>query len=212
MSSIISEKQLKILLFQVDGFISPKIHLEQYCTPPEIASNILTFIDREYNDLRGKNILDLGCGTGILSIGSSLLGSNTTSVDICIDALQIARENAFKLGVANIDFVCSDMSIDKPSFSSRKFDTVIMNPPFGTKFNPGIDIQFLNAAIANSNTVIYSLHKRTTRKYILQYAHFKQLQAEVLAEIKFNIDKSFIFHKHFSVDIDVDLIKFEISH
>ena len=212
MSSLFTEKQLKILLFQVDGFKSPKIYLEQYSTPPEIASNILTFIDREYNDLHGKNILDLGCGTGILSIGSSLIGSNSTGVDICLNALKIAKENAFKLGISNIDFVCNDLSINKFSFFSRQFDTVIMNPPFGTKLNSGIDVQFLNAAIALCNSVIYSLHKRTTRKYIFRYAQSKKLHTQVIAEIRLNIERTFLFHNQSSVDIDVDLIRFEISH
>ena len=210
--SLISEKQLKILLFQVNGFKAPQISLEQYITPPEIAANILTFIDREYNDLSGKKILDLGCGTGILSIGSCVFGSNTTGVDICMNALTVAKENALKLGINNIDFVCSDVSIIKPYFLSRKFDTVVMNPPFGTKLNTGIDIQFLTTAITLSNSVIYSLHKRTTRKHILKYAQSNQLQTEVIAEIKFNIEKTFISHKKVSVDIEVDLIKFEISH
>lgn len=45
------------------------------------------------------------------------------------------------------------------------FDTVIMNPPFGTKNNAGIDINFLKAAFHITNNVVYSLHKTSTRYY-----------------------------------------------
>lgn len=43
------------------------------------------------------------------------------------------------------------------------FDTVIMNPPFGTKHNSGMDIKFLETALNLANTSVYSLHKTSTR-------------------------------------------------
>ena len=45
------------------------------------------------------------------------------------------------------------------------FDTVIMNPPFGTKHNAGMDIKFLQVAANLSNNVVYSLHKTSTRYF-----------------------------------------------
>lgn len=44
-----------------------------------------------------------------------------------------------------------------------EFDTVILNPPFGTKNNSGIDMEFLKVAAMLSNNSIYSLHKTSTR-------------------------------------------------
>jgi hypothetical protein len=41
------------------------------------------------------------------------------------------------------------------------FDTILMNPPFGTR-NTGIDSQFLIKAMSNAK-VVYSLHKTSTR-------------------------------------------------
>lgn len=43
------------------------------------------------------------------------------------------------------------------------FETVIMNPPFGTKHNAGMDIKFLETGIALATGTVYSLHKTTTR-------------------------------------------------
>lgn len=45
----------------------------------------------------------------------------------------------------------------------RVFDTVVMNPPFGTKHNAGMDMKFLLAGINIANTAVYSLHKSSTR-------------------------------------------------
>jgi hypothetical protein len=48
-------------------------------------------------------------------------------------------------------------------------DTVIMNPPFGTKIK-GADMQFLRAAASLSPGQIYSLHKSSTRSHIQKVA------------------------------------------
>lgn len=45
----------------------------------------------------------------------------------------------------------------------KAFDSVLMNPPFGTKHNAGIDMRFLETAIKLSNNAVYSLHKTSTR-------------------------------------------------
>ena len=44
-------------------------------------------------------------------------------------------------------------------------DTVVMNPPFGTRTR-GADVAFLRAAFALSRGAIYSLHKTSTRAHI----------------------------------------------
>ena len=46
-------------------------------------------------------------------------------------------------------------------FISKGFDTVLMNPPFGTR-NAGIDAEFVTRGMQNARTV-YSLHKTSTR-------------------------------------------------
>jgi predicted RNA methylase len=48
----------------------------------------------------------------------------------------------------------------------NSFDTVIMNPPFGTKNNAGIDMLFLRRAIELATGAVYSLHKSSTREVI----------------------------------------------
>lgn len=57
------------------------------------------------------------------------------------------------------------------STSGRRLcaDTVIMNPPFGTK-RKGVDVVFLRAAFAISRGTVYSLHKSSTRAHIQKIA------------------------------------------
>jgi len=91
-----------------------------------------------------------------------------------------------------------------------------MNPPFGTR-EKGIDIIFLKKALKMANHAVYSLHKTSTRKYIISKARKMGIYCNVIAELKFNLPQSYKFHKQDSVDVEVDLIRFvltplEINH
>lgn len=57
--------------------------------------------------------------------------------DIDVDALEIFRRNAEEFEISNVDLVQCDMCGLEADCFSNKFDTVIMNPPFGTKHNTG---------------------------------------------------------------------------
>jgi predicted RNA methylase len=90
-------------------------------------------------------------------------------------------------------------------------DTVMTNPPFGTKADmAGIDIQFVLLACRLARRAVYSFHKTTTREYVLRTIqhHIPNIQSvKVIAEMKFEIKNTYQFHKQKSVDIAVDLIR-----
>ena len=92
------------------------------------------------------------------------------------------------------------------------FDTVLMNPPFGTKpGNKGIDMVFLETGLklVKRGGAVYSMHKSSTREHIQKKAIAWGCSMDVLAQMKFDIGKMYKFHKKKSVDIEVDLIRFE---
>ena len=68
-------KELESRLQQVDGFEKPKLLLEQYPTRPHIAACMLYTIHNTYDDIENKMVADLGCGCGVLSIGTAMLGA-----------------------------------------------------------------------------------------------------------------------------------------
>lgn len=100
---------------------------------------------------------------------------------------------------------------DESSKWHRVFDTVVMNPPFGTKHNAGIDMKFLTAAINASRNVVYSLHKTSTRDFIKRKMNEMGIPAEVVAELRYNLNSTYKFHKKSSVDIEVDCWRFDVS-
>lgn len=82
-------------------------------------------------DLDGKEILDIGTGSGCIaiSLAKNLPNSKITALDISKDALEVAKENA-KLNNVSIDFINADIfKYD----SNKKFDVIVSNPPYVTE-------------------------------------------------------------------------------
>lgn len=81
----------------------------------------------------GENVLDLGCGSGILSIISLILGANhATAVDIDENCVHVAYENLDMNGIdrSKYDVYSGDILSDKALFdkmNTLKYDVVVAN-------------------------------------------------------------------------------------
>eukprot|EP00607_Mallomonas_marina_P001716 CAMPEP_0182436940 /NCGR_PEP_ID=MMETSP1167-20130531/84562_1 /TAXON_ID=2988 /ORGANISM="Mallomonas Sp, Strain CCMP3275" /LENGTH=166 /DNA_ID=CAMNT_0024629649 /DNA_START=173 /DNA_END=670 /DNA_ORIENTATION=+ len=165
---MIKLKHLESALAEVDPFENPKIHLEQIPTSPHLAAHM---IYAAKNDIQEYSFVgDFGIGTGMLSIACHMMGCNqVTGIDVDPEALDEAWVNIKKLSISEIDLIQAD--IQHMSFATE-FDTVVMNPPFGTR-NSGIDTIFVQTAMKNA-TVTYSLHKTSTRQHFIRLAEEKE--------------------------------------
>lgn len=77
-------------------------------------------------DLKGKSVLDCGCGTGILGIVASRLGaSRVLGYDIDEWSSENAKHNAALNGVDNLDVLLGDASV--LDGVKEEFDVVIAN-------------------------------------------------------------------------------------
>jgi predicted RNA methylase len=90
---------------------------------------------------------------------------------------------------------------------SKCVDTVLCNPPFGTKNNAGMDVRFLRTATRLAKRAVYSFHKTSTRDYLVRKIQEWGMKVEVVAEMRFELPQTYKFHKEKSVDIEVDLIR-----
>jgi ribosomal protein L11 methyltransferase len=71
--------------------------------------------------------LDLGCGSGILSIGAAKLGAaQIVALDIDPLAVQVTGENAAQNGVAD-KIVVQQGSLENVVTSARRFDLIVVN-------------------------------------------------------------------------------------
>lgn len=95
---------------------------------PETETLVQWIIDRAPT---GASVLDLGCGSGAISISlaDERRDLQVTAADISIGALELAQENARECGV-EIEFLHSDLF---SALSGRKFDFIAANLPYVTE-------------------------------------------------------------------------------
>ena len=88
-----------------------------------ICSNSSSFFDGLVKHYSGDTLLDYCCGMGESSIKYSNLFSRITAIDISQEELQHGKENASKLSVNNITFICQDA--EKTNLLPCSYDVVI---------------------------------------------------------------------------------------
>ena len=78
---------------------------------------------------RGFRVLDLGTGSGAiaLAIAHARPDAEVTAADAVIEALEVARDNARQLNIANARFVQSDWFA---ALADERFDLIVSNPPY----------------------------------------------------------------------------------
>jgi putative methylase len=191
-------KDLEMALQKVRGFEDPDPALEQYMTPATMASEIL-FDAYRAGDVEGMKVVDLGCGTGMFSIGAALLGAGMSiGFDTSEKALEVARSNAKALEV-DVEFVLSDIrDVEEGA------DTIFMNPPFGCQ-NKNADRPFLDRAMDLSECV-YSIHMAETLDFVKGYCEKRGRQVASYKIYKYEIPHVFAFHTKTKKTIDVAVV------
>ena len=198
------QKSLAIVLGNLKGHPNPKEFLEQYMLSNDVAAKILWFAGKVNDDLSGKVVLDLGCGTGILAIGAILLGADfAVGVDVDLASLKVALENAHTLHVdSSISFINSDIS-----HLNLSADTVIQNPPFGVQ-RRGADRLFLKKAMESAD-VIYSLHKYTEKnhRFLMNFIVEHDGKVTHALHLTLTIPHLFPFHRRLKHKVNVVLYR-----
>ena len=195
-------KNLEIRLQKVQGFKNPKADLEQYMTPAPLAARFL-FDAFLHGDLEDMRVLDLGCGTGMLSVGAALLGAEVVGIDGDSSALKTAEENA---AAQNLDITFRHEVIRAETAEADAYDTVIMNPPFGAQ-NEHADRPFIEAALLSA-PVVWGIFNKGSIPFIRAYT---KDTAEITDKVaaKLSIPKQFVFHTKDIVEIPVEIVRLE---
>lgn len=206
MKKITRKKHLEMKLQSIPNHPKPKVGLEQYTTPATIASD-LVWNAFSLGDIENRNVVDLGCGTGVFAIASALMGSaSSVGVDVDGDSIRLAFDVKDKLNVDNADFIVSDICEFNPA---SDVDTVFQNPPFGSqkKADSGQDLKFVDKAIDLNPYVLYSFHMASTQDFLIGYYEDNNLEITHIFRYNFPIPKIYDFHTKEKRNVDVIVIR-----
>ena len=206
MRKITKKKHLEMKLQSVPPHPNPKVGLEQYSTPSVIASDLI-WNANHLGDIENRNVLDLGCGSGIFTIACALMGANLAcGVDIDSDCIELAFEISNKLKLDNAEYVLSDVCDFDSDF---EVDTIIQNPPFGSqrKAENGVDLTFVKKACEIKPCVLYSFHMASTEEFLINFYNDHDLNISHIFRYDFPIPKIYEFHTKEKQTVDVIVIR-----
>ena len=131
---LVQERELKKPLAYLTGkkgFWKNNFYVNPSVLVPRPESEIIVEKILEH-DLEGKDLLELGIGSGIISISLGLENKNLSVIgtDSSIDALMVANANSKKLKAKNVIFLKHDWN-NKWLFP--KMDFIVSNPPYVNK-------------------------------------------------------------------------------
>jgi putative methylase len=199
---LVRKRDLERTLSEIEPNPSPKVYLEQYTTPSNVAADVLYLAAYVNDDIIEKTVLELGCGTGRLAIGAALLGAKEViGVDLDLDAVRVAQKNAKIMGVEKkTHWIVGDIDVVEGAFG-----TILQNPPFGAQKRRA-DRRFIIRSLALGNR-IYSFHKSgdSNRVFIKRFIEEHGGKTYTIFPMVMEIPRMFKFHTKKKQSIPVDL-------
>jgi len=107
------------------GEIVPLSISESVYEPREDSLLVATELEKTLENKNVRSVLEIGCGSGLLSIIAAKRGCDVTAADINPAAVECAKRNA-ELNNAKIKIMQSDLFDNLEG----KFDLIFFNPPY----------------------------------------------------------------------------------
>lgn len=110
--------------------------------PIEGEGHVLPLMDENKALFEGKSVLEIGTGSGIISVYAAKLGAiRVVATDINESAIESATRNAEKFGVASVVeprlVPATDISAYSVIGPDETFDVIISNPPYSLDLEAG---------------------------------------------------------------------------
>ena len=120
---IVEETEFYGLILQVNSSV---------LIPRPETEELIELIRENYqNKTAPKQIIDLCTGSGCIALSLKKIfpDANVFGLDICPDALKVARQNSLKLGL-QVEYIRQDLLNQFQLEESMVFDLVVSNPPY----------------------------------------------------------------------------------
>ncbi|HET6202006.1 MAG TPA: methyltransferase domain-containing protein [Planctomycetota bacterium] len=103
------------------------------------------------DEVRGREVLDLGCGVGLPGIAAGMRGARVVFADIFEEALALARENAEGAGVRGAEYLRLDW---RDASFDRRFDAVLGADLYYESRHHGPLLEFFARAVRPGGFVV----------------------------------------------------------
>lgn len=185
---------------QISVLVLPSVfHPQVFISTKVLLHYLLRF------ELSGKKLLELGAGSGLISLVASQRGALVTSSDINPEAIAGLRESYQKNNLHGLTIV-SDLFDQLPR---QEFDFIVINPPYFPKtannflemaFYCGPNYEYyrklfhqLPSYLAINTTALMILNETCDRKTIVALSHEAQLKFELKWTINRYGEKQYIY-------------------
>ena len=130
--------------------VSPQSFLQVNPTQTErLYQTAIDYLDPKSNE----TIFDLYCGIGTISLQIARRAGHVVGVECVSEAIEDAKQNAIRNGLANVDFVCdlSEKALPKLLKIGTRPDAIVLDPP-----RKGCEPAVLDAILqSTANRIVY---------------------------------------------------------
>jgi putative methylase len=183
----------------------PRLDLEQYTTPAELALRLALYASRD----EPETIADLGAGTCRLAAAAALLtGARVVAVEVDDRLAPLCLEAVDRLGVSGlVEFVSGRISLDNGPLAPGSIDVVITNPPFGVH-RKGADWELLGYAMHLGARAVYAILKSGNFDFHAREAERRGYKANLLEKAWFPLPAEMEHHTSRVRRVEVDVVEF----
>lgn len=109
-----------------------KVLGERFIVLPGVLNPIGTYstslVARNISVKKGEDVLEVGCGSGVLAVFAAKMGARVVAVDSSEEAIRCTRVNVALHGVfRRVEVILGNLY---EPVTRRKFDRIISNPPY----------------------------------------------------------------------------------
>lgn len=126
----------------------------------------LNYISQGSDGLFGKEVVDVGCGGGILAESMAKLGANVLGIDMAQESLSVAKLHALESDVDNLDYqklTVEELAQQRPA----SFDVVTCMEMLEHVPDPESVVRACAALVKPGGQLFFSTLNRTHRSYLL---------------------------------------------
>lgn len=125
----------------------------------------LDFIQQHSDGLFGKNVLDIGCGGGILAESMARMGASVTGIDLAEASLEVAHLHGLESGVS-VDYQCISAE-DFAAKHPQQFDVVTCMEMLEHVPDPASVVKACGQLVKPGGDVFFSTLNRNFKSYLM---------------------------------------------